>query len=245
VGICLYYGGLVFQALILAAVVIGLVEFARLLGPQVQFEYLFGAGLSFLLLSYGELSDTKIAIWLFVQLFYFMVRNTLTTHKPFAAAENILGVLYVAVPFSFVWLVRDHYGLWWTLYGLLVTWMTDTFAYFGGMLFGRTKLAPTISPKKSVEGAISGSLAGTVAGSGLAVWLGQPLGWALGVSFLLTIAGQLGDLSESALKRERSVKDSGSILPGHGGILDRCDSLAFVMPLLYITLTVLQHPPGP
>ncbi|KLU40577.1 MAG: hypothetical protein AA931_03150 [Peptococcaceae bacterium 1109] len=244
-GICLYYGGLLLQGLILAAVIVGLVEFSRLLGPKVQYEYLFAAGLSFVLLTYGELSDTKIAIWLFVQLFYFLVRNTVFAHKPFAAAENILGALYVAVPFSFMWLVRDHFGLWWSVYGLAITWATDTFAYFGGMRFGKTKLAPTISPNKSVEGAISGCVAGTVCGGGLALWLGQPLGFAVVVSFLLSIAGQLGDLSESALKREKSVKDTGSILPGHGGILDRCDSLAFVMPLLYIILTVINVPTGP
>lgn len=245
VGLCLYFGGLLFQGLLLAAAIIGLVEFARFLGPKAQYEYLFGAGLSFLLLTYGELSDTKMAIWMAAQLLYFLIRNTLVSHKPFAAAENILGMLYVAVPFSFVWLVRDQFGLWWSLYGLLITWATDTFAFFGGIRFGRTKLAPTISPNKSVEGAICGCIAGTAAGCGLALRLGQPLQFALLASFLLSIFGQLGDLSESALKREKSVKDSGSILPGHGGILDRCDSLGFVMPVLYIILTTLQIPTGP
>jgi len=245
VGICLWHGGILLQALIFAAAVIGLVEFARLLGPNAQYEYLFGAGLSFVLATYGELGDVKIAIWLFAQLLYFLVRNTFSTRKPLAAAENILGVLYVAVPLSFIWLVRSEFGLAWCVYGLMVTWATVTAAYFGGMSFGKTKLAPNISPKKSVEGAISGCIAGTACGGGFALWLGQPLGFALAVSLLLSIAGQLGDLCESALKREKSVKDSGAILPGHGGILDRVDSLAFVMPLLYIILSLMLIPAGP
>lgn len=244
VGICLYKGGFALQALIFAAVLVGLIEFARLVGPNAKHDYLFVAGLSFVLLSYGKLNTTNLMIWLFVQVLYFLIRTTFSTQKPFAAAENILGVLYVAVPFSFIWLLRSEYGFGWIVYGLLVTWATDTAAYFGGRKFGRRKLAPTISPNKSVEGALWGGAAGTVLGGFYALWLGQPLLAAFVMSLVLSAAGQVGDLCESALKREKSVKDTGSILPGHGGILDRVDSLAFVLPLLYIFLTAMNTPSG-
>lgn len=244
VGVCLYLGGFALQALIFAAVVVGLVEFARLIGPQVKRDYLFAAGLSFILLSYGKLSTSNLMIWLFVHMLYFLIRTTFSSKKPFAAAENILGVFYVAVPFSFMWLLRNEYGFGWIVYGILVTWVTDTAAYFGGRKYGRRKLAPAISPNKSVEGAIWGGAAGMVLGGIYALWLGQPLWAALLMSLVLSAAGQIGDLCESALKREKSVKDTGSILPGHGGILDRVDSLAFVLPLLYIFLTVMNAPSG-
>lgn len=242
IGICVYFGGVWLKTLIVVAVILGLIEYSRFLGRNAMPDYLFSAGLSFVFVSYGKLSGTDLMIWLFAQVFYFLVRTTLTTQKPIAAAENMLGVFYVAVPFSFIWLLRTDFGLGWVVYGLVVTWVTDTAAYFFGMRFGKTKLAPTISPKKSVEGAVAGGIAGTVFGGGVALWLGVSPWLAFPMSLILSAAGQMGDLSESALKREKSVKDSGSILPGHGGILDRFDSLAFILPLLYIILTHVNSP---
>lgn len=117
---------------------------------------------------------------------------------------------------------------------LIGTWVFDSGSYFAGRAFGKHKLAPRVSPGKSVEGLLGGTLAGLVA----IVWLG--LAWlkvnavqAVVLALVIMAAAQLGDLAESALKRQAGVKDSGTLIPGHGGILDRFDSLLAVMPAVY------------
>lgn len=117
---------------------------------------------------------------------------------------------------------------------LCVIWAGDTAAYYCGSAFGRHLLAPKVSPKKTVEGAIAGLIASMAAGVLVGTWLlGEPWLPLLGVSAAAAIAGQVGDLAESVLKRSAGVKDSSSILPGHGGILDRLDSLFFAVPVFY------------
>lgn len=123
---------------------------------------------------------------------------------------------------------------------LTVTWVTDSAAFFGGRRWGRRKLAPTISPGKTVEGGIAGLVGGVAGGSIVAglvfdLWLGIPFPlWAGALGGLLIGAlSQVGDLAESVWKREAGVKDSGSFFPGHGGILDRMDSLLFTIPASY------------
>jgi phosphatidate cytidylyltransferase len=123
---------------------------------------------------------------------------------------------------------------------LAVTWINDTAAYFGGRSLGRHKLIPRVSPGKTVEGTIFG-LASSVVTAVLyakfvfADWLGLPIGVAAAVlgGFLLSTAAVVGDLAESLLKREAGVKDSGTLLPGHGGVLDRFDALFFTLPVAY------------
>jgi phosphatidate cytidylyltransferase len=131
------------------------------------------------------------------------------------------------------------------LFPLVLTWTSDTAAYFGGRSMGRRKLIPSVSPGKTVEGAISGvvgtALVGALYGHFI---LDQALGLALGVGFgllaglLISPVAQLGDLAESLWKREARVKDSGTLLPGHGGILDRFDSLFFTIPAMYWLLEI-------
>lgn len=123
---------------------------------------------------------------------------------------------------------------------LALTWINDSMAFVVGTKWGRNKLIPAISPKKTVEGALAGFcgsvLAGTVyAGIIFQVWLGLPVSALLGAigGALVSIAAQLGDLAESHIKREAGVKDSGTMLPGHGGALDRCDALFFSLPVAY------------
>ncbi len=108
------------------------------------------------------------------------------------------------------------------------------------MKYGKHKLAPTISPKKSIEGAIGGLGVATLGGIIFALIAGESVVFVTLLSIVLSIFGQIGDLVESGMKRARTVKDSGSILPGHGGILDRFDSLVFVLPVLYFALTFLK-----
>lgn len=122
-------------------------------------------------------------------------------------------------------------GLGWFLLALFITWLSDTAAYLVGRSVGRIKLIPRVSPNKTVEGAIGGLLAAGITGALCAFAFGLDLhpltGFLLGI--VLGAAGMIGDLSESMIKRRAGVKDSGDLIPGHGGILDRIDALVFVL----------------
>lgn len=148
-----------------------------------------------------------------------------------------------ADPVTDVWASLVGVGL--VAYPLGATWLTDSAAYFAGKRWGRRKLMPSVSPGKTVEGAVAGLIGGTLAGLILALifvaWLGvalSPLLGALGGLGLAAIS-QAGDLAESAWKREAGVKDSGAVFPGHGGILDRMDSLLFTIPAGYWWLALV------
>lgn len=149
---------------------------------------------------------------------------------------TLLGLFYIGTLGSFVGLLRDMPdGVFWVFVLLGMTWLNDTSAYFFGHRFGKRRLAPVLSPGKTVEGFLGGFL-GTLAGF-LLFWFifGQPIALAKGLLliFLVGIFGPLGDLSESLIKRSFGVKDSGNIIPGHGGMLDRIDALLFTAPVVY------------
>jgi phosphatidate cytidylyltransferase len=140
------------------------------------------------------------------------------------------GIVYGSLTLGFLVLMPRQV----ILLLFVIIWVGDTCAYYGGRALGRNPLAPKVSPKKTVEGAIAGLLGSVIAGTIGGSWvLGLPLLNLAGISAVTAIAGQLGDLAESVLKRSAGVKDSSSILPGHGGILDRLDSLFFAAPVFY------------
>jgi phosphatidate cytidylyltransferase len=144
----------------------------------------------------------------------------------------ILGFFYALLPaIALLWIrERDTHGLELLVWTFLVTWSTDIGAYFAGRRFGKRKLAPSISPGKTVEGLYGGIAAATLIGGAwvLSTGLGLPL---LALAPVLAIAAQAGDLFESSMKRRAGVKDSGAWLPGHGGVLDRLDGLVPVAVL--------------
>ena len=137
-------------------------------------------------------------------------------------------------------LKQQEVGHWFILWMFVVVWAADSGAYFAGRAFGRRRLAPGVSPGKTWEGAFGGTALAVVAASAMAWGLGwQPLsGWVLLAAGLAVVA-ILGDLFESAVKRARNVKDSGGLLPGHGGVLDRIDSTVAVAPVLAVCLPLL------
>lgn len=157
------------------------------------------------------------------------------------ASRSALGLLYAPVllaPLAYIHARPDGIAL--TFLILAVTWLGDTGAYFAGRFFGKTKLFERVSPKKTVEGFVGGLVLSVVGGAVVKVVGNPDLTWAeiLLVSAVMDIFGVVGDLAESLLKRAWGVKDSGWIMPGHGGILDRIDSLLFTAPLLWAYLTV-------
>ncbi len=160
---------------------------------------------------------------------------------------NLLGVfypgilLYSALPLRFGF--GEKQGLHWFVILLGVIWAGDSLALFVGRKFGRTPFAPKISPKKTNEGAVGGLLGGIFCAILLQrlLFADLPLGHVVAVSVLAGVFGQLGDLAESMLKRAAEVKDSSHMIPGHGGVLDRLDSLLFAVPVTYLYLLLFYH----
>ncbi len=161
--------------------------------------------------------------------------NVFGPRKPLRVAG--WAIVYPGIIFSTIVLARDlDMGRDWVLLIVLATFTIDTGAYATGSLIGRRKLWPAISPRKTWEGAIGGLGGGLLATWVLAQWLdlGLSTGAALALGAALGVAGQAGDLLESWMKRKADIKDSSGLLPGHGGLLDRLDSIVFVSPVVYL-----------
>lgn len=156
------------------------------------------------------------------------------------SALSFFGALYLGIPLSFLLLIRDfENGLALTLGMLFSVWAADSFAYLFGSLFGRHKMAPKISPKKSWEGFIAGTIGSVIVWFVVPVFSEVNYPWyaAIIMGILLSFSALLGDLFESRLKREYDVKDSGDLLPGHGGILDRIDSQLSTSLFMFLFLS--------
>ncbi len=175
-----------------------------------------------------------------------------------AASRTVMGALYTGGALSFWVLLRAlpeqvsdgataSHGAALLIFPIWVTWMGDTFAYGCGSRWGKRKLIEAVSPNKTVVGAIGG-MAGSVLAGGIfaRLWLSEvpefALSWQVGAALSVPIAmvGQVGDLAESAIKREAGLKDSSRFFPGHGGVLDRLDALFFTVPLTYALLLLVR-----
>jgi len=200
---------------------------------------------SLVFLDFPQLPVLVLAISMVV---FFLLHFSDTTDALYAIAVDFFGVAYVAAPLSLMLGVlypSPHLGVpqegrFWLVYLILVTKITDVGAYFVGRLWGRKKLSPTLSPKKTVEGAIAGFIAAVLA-SMLIYYAGSRLfdghfslsfSESIWLGMLIGVFGQIGDLAESLLKRDAVVKDSNT-LPGLGGVLDMVDSLLFTTPIVY------------
>ena len=155
---------------------------------------------------------------------------------------RFLGLFYVAVMLSYIYKVRileDGIYIVWLIF--IASWGNDTFAYFTGVLLGKHKMAPVLSPKKSIEGAIGGIAGATILGiifgyivnGYMSETVSHPVFIFAAASFVGAILAIIGDLTASAIKRNHNVKDYGKLIPGHGGILDRYDSVIFTAPIIY------------
>lgn len=182
--------------------------------------------------------------WLILALSWALVARAPSNRPLTAVAVTAFAVLYAgALPAFFIDIRHSGHGLrsiagtWLLFFPLVVIWICDTAAMFGGRAIGGAKLAPTVSPGKTRSGAIAGVIGGVLVapifsyGIFPGAGIGIPLWQLVAISVLISVVGQVGDLAESLLKREVGVKDSSTLIPGHGGVLDRFDSLYFAIPL--------------
>ncbi|MGD9076867.1 MAG: phosphatidate cytidylyltransferase [Desulfobacteraceae bacterium] len=235
-----------FCILLLMASLVGLYEFYAFTAATLpRFVRIAGYILTILLFAvfYTRqvlIAPVIIALWAFVPIAFFMLTRPSPNQQWTAdMGKSVLGPVYIVLPLALLWMIDlQPNGKLWIFFLLVVSFVNDTGAFYFGRLFGKHKLYEAISPGKTWEGAVGGLLCSVIA----ALWFLQilrlhPINMmivALIVS--LSIAGQIGDLAESMLKRNHGVKDSGRILPGHGGLLDRIDGLLFSIPVLYLFL---------
>lgn len=241
------FGGNVLYALTLAISIIGYEEFLRVFHLEKKAPGIWG--MVFLLFYYVGLRQWDLEEFaLFILIAYLLVLLavyvfTFPKYRTEEIAEAFLGFVYVPVLLSFIWQTRmlsmdgESTSLIYFLI-FICSWGCDTCAYAVGMLLGKHKLAPVLSPKKSIEGAVGG-----VAGAAL-------IGFLYASAFSLeapecaflcaagAVVSQVGDLAASAIKRNHGIKDYGKLIPGHGGILDRFDSVIVTAPIIYILAVI-------
>jgi phosphatidate cytidylyltransferase len=215
-------------------------EYARMTGAGVPFRLVgLAAGL-------GLLTIPPEHLWLFATLLALLLLMLAMAAADLATGAQEAMVVTLGLLYIFgAW--RCALGLHaidpnWLLFGLAVNWVGDTFAFLVGRAWGRRQLAPRVSPGKTWEGAAASVVSAVLFGALVLPWLISDVStWqAALLALAANVAGQLGDLAESSLKRAAGVKDSGALLPGHGGMLDRVDSAMFSLPVLYALLTITQ-----
>ncbi|MFK7845876.1 MAG: phosphatidate cytidylyltransferase [Rhodothermales bacterium] len=249
VAVLTYLGDWWFVVLVAALVLDSQVEFYNMVSPRVSGRHLvtgLALGIVIVLKQYTGLDFLPIVLLLLIGLLVLDTFDTASEKNFNGFAWMATGVVYPALLFSFAINLRHgwgdalthHEGFLLIVGLLLIVWATDSMAYFTGRAIGKTPLAPAISPKKTWEGTIGGFFGAVLVAILLKLYMLPFLSWqdAIICALIGGIGGQIGDLVESRLKRIYGVKDSGKILPGHGGVLDRIDGLVLVIPLYYLYL---------
>lgn len=237
------YGGIIgFWLVVSLAIVLGTYEFYRMVEARQLTCYKIPGMIlswvvscSFLFQNITLISFTLAFACIGIVVYALFSPYPLST-SIISVSTTVFGITYISWLLSHLVLLRGlEEGQWLIFYLLLVIWAGDTGAFYIGSYMGRHKLAPVISPKKTVEGALGGLGASIVTSLIVKYWLLPSWNYkqALILGSLLAIMGQLGDLGKSIFKRDAGLKDSGNIIPGHGGILDRVDGLLFSTPVLY------------
>jgi len=253
----IYLGGIVLGLIMLAISLIAFYELSRATGIHSEdkkineIEALSYISITvFYVMTYFELADLYMGIWLVLSVLILLAAYVFAFPK--IEAKNVMTavfcIIYAPVMFSFILRLRAmDYGFWLVWLVFIASWVSDTCAYCVGMLFGKHKLAPKLSPKKSIEGAIGGIFGAAIVGALYGwllsavvmndlsqIWICALIGGAG------SIVSQIGDLTASGIKRQHNIKDYGHLIPGHGGIMDRFDSVITAAPMIYILAMALM-----
>jgi len=246
-----YLGGWWYLGLVALASLVGNHELYALLrragykpiwpfGFALSLAFLLDAGLSPVFsgqIQTGLYTSPVLAFSLILSLAYLVIRNDMGINLA-DWAMTWVPPLYVGFIAAFwVYLRSLPEGSNWVYFAMGISWATDIAAYAAGMLFGKRRFFPRISPRKTVEGAVGGIAAGTLLGGILAWFFGWDLSRLLVMAVIGSIAAEVGDLAESLIKRQLRAKDASRLIPGHGGLLDRLDSLLFVGVVVYFGAT--------
>lgn len=253
IGLYFYMGVNGIKILISLAVAVGSWELVGILFKKESSWFL---KISFMVLTLVTFGLTSVALNLGIFVFALAVvllciLSLLTLHKkgdlPRIAdfqAKSVLGLVYLGLFPAFVFrLLEVMQGLSWFIFLLAVVFAGDTMAYVFGVLIGKHKVMPSVSPKKTWQGSIGGIIGSVIAGFICWNYLlnNYPVGFILGLAAVSGFVGQFGDFFESLLKRIADVKDSGKIMPGHGGVLDRIDGVLFASPVIFFGVVILSH----
>ncbi len=257
-----WVGGLPFTVLLALAAAISALELTGMF-TRVRVPEAFGVAVAALLpfvpwwtvqdasRSYPSVVPLALAVAAMALLVLNLVRAGPLEGSPQRVGASALAWLYCGVLIATVVGLRLRFGFAWVILAFVVTWLNDTLAYFAGRFLGRTPFCPRISPKKTWEGFAGGAVGSVLGALGtrtVFLFVPQPAGerfdlsWAacLGLGLGAAVIGPIGDLAESMLKRAAGVKDSGKLIPGHGGLLDRIDALLFVAPWVYFWAAMVQ-----
>lgn len=232
-----WYGGVPLIAVTAALMLLGMREIKRIF-EQIKLQVLIApslAGCLILLFAAYQYKQGFPGAAVVTILFLNLLTMVLfyPRFSPQDIAVTFLSTLYIGL-ITYLFLISTlENGRLWLILLLVCTWANDTVAYLVGHKWGRHRMSPAVSPGKTVEGALGGILGSILASSLVSFFSHQPFGPVLLIGTMVGIAGQLGDLVESALKRQAGIKDAGRLIPGHGGILDRFDSMLFTAPLVY------------
>ncbi len=232
-----------------------MVEFYTIVGKgEIKPQHIVGITISailFCIVSFISITNTNIELlFILIPLFFIPFLIELFRNKPNPitnASTTLLGIIYIAVPLSLLNFIPnssfelDVYSKGILLGYFSLIWTNDTFAYLVGVKLGKNRLFERISPKKSWEGSIGGLIFSMITAYILSLFFSELscLEW-VGMAIIVVVFGTLGDLVESMFKRSLNIKDSGSILPGHGGILDRLDALLISAPFVFFYLIIIN-----
>lgn len=248
--ITLYFGGIVTGAFMGLVALIGNMELLRVYGINKKLPGIvcYIATVLYYIVIYMNRTDIIVpmmVVYLLVMLAVYVLTFPAYTDKQIMAA--FMDFFYVSVMLSFVYLIRDmKHGMVLVLLIFVSSWINDTCAYFTGRAFGKHKMAPVLSPKKSIEGLVGGIAGSGIFGAVFGILFNayvEPMNYAPLIFAVVGAVGAIpaviGDLAASAIKRNNDIKDYGRLIPGHGGVLDRFDSIIFTAPIIYYLLVYL------
>ena len=244
---CIYYGGLAFYIMFFAVILFSVMEFysvckkynpMNILGTLVAIVF-------YLSLCTGTYVQETIIISVFLLFFFSMFKKSIENISG-SLAITCFGAFFITWTLFHMVLIRDipKYGMHYIIFLFVNIWMLDTGAYFIGKKFGKHKLALLISPTKTIEGAIAGVITAIIVSLAYRYFFMQEIITnkdAIIFAIVISFVGQFSDLAESLFKRDCNIKDSGNILPGHGGMLDRFDSYLFCAPIFYYLIQFMKY----